>query len=228
MSVGIALGDHIGSDQEICASDTNSDGSVDVLDIVLTVSWILGTREVEAERAEIIINNSNVIYESNGAVGAFQITLHHNSEFELSLTNDALVADYKTIGNITKLIIVAPESNHLFTVKGYYEIEEVLAATTNGYINVDMEIPLSYSIGSAYPNPFNPSTTLNIDLNMDAQVNVSVYNTMGQLMEVLINDNLSAGSYPFVWNAKDAPSGMYFIKSNINSDISTQKILLLK
>ena len=63
---------------------------------------------------------------------------------------------------------------------------------------------------------------------MDAQVNVSVYNTMGQLMEVLINDNLSAGSYPLVWNAKDAPSGMYFIKSNINSDISTQKILLLK
>ena len=228
LSVSIALGDYAGNNQEICASDTNNDGSVDVLDIVLTVSWILGTRGVEADRAEILMNGSDVSYASNGTVGAFQMTLSHNNAFELSLTDDALVSDYRTIDNVTTLIIVAPESNHLFTAKGHYVIEEVLAATTNGYINIDMDIPLTYSISSAYPNPFNPSTTISLDINTDAQVSISVYNTMGQLMDVLVNDKLSAGSYPFVWNAQDAPSGLYFIKSEINSALSTQKILLLK
>ena len=146
----------------------------------------------------------------------------------MDLTDAALVSDYKTTDNVTTLIIVAPEGNQLFTVNGHYVVEEVLAATTNGFIDIDMDIPLSYSISSAYPNPFNPSTMISIDLNADAKVNISVYNTMGQLMDVLVNDNLSAGSYPFVWNAQDAPSGMYFVKSDINSAMSTQKILLLK
>ena len=228
LSVSIALGDYIGNDQEMCASDSNEDGSVDVLDIVLTVSWILGTRGVEADRAEIILNGSDVFYSSNGTIGAFQMILSHNNAFELSLTDNAFVSDYRTIDNLTTLIIVAPEGNHLFTASGDYVVEDVLAATTNGYIDIDMENPLSYSISSAYPNPFNPSTTISIDLNTDAQVNISVYNAMGQLMDVLFNDNLGAGSYPFIWNAQDAPSGMYFIKSEVDSEMSTQKILLLK
>ena len=228
LTVEMVLGATIGTDEQQCAADTNGDGVLNVLDVVQTVEMILGTRGVEADRAEILMNGSDVFYASNGTVGAFQMTLSHNNAFELSLTDDALVSDYRTIDNVTTLIIVAPESNHLFTAKGHYVIEEVLAATTNGYINIDMDIPLTYSISSAYPNPFNPSTTISLDINTDAQVSISVYNTMGQLMDVLVNDKLSAGSYPFVWNAQDAPSGMYFIKSEINSAMSTQKILLLK
>ena len=168
------------------------------------------------------------MFNANGSVGAFQIKIKHNNSFKLELTDDALVSDYRTTKNLTTIIIVAPETDFLFSTQDHYVIEEVLAATTNGYIDVEMELPLSYTISSAYPNPFNPSTTISIDLNTEANVSISVYNTMGQLMDVLVNDNLNAGSYPFVWNAQDAPSGLYFIKTNINSNMSTQKILLLK
>ena len=72
------------------------------------------------------------------------------------------------------------------------------------------------------------SPNISIDLNTDAKVSISVYNAMGQLMDVLVNENLSAGSYPFVWNAQNDPSGLYFIKTSINSNTSTQKVLLLK
>ena len=227
VAVEIVFGADYGSDA-LCATDTNADGSVDVLDIVLTVEMILGGRGVEADRAELNVNGSDVVFNANGSVGAFQIKIKHNNSFKLELTDDALVSDYRTTKNSTTIIIVAPETDFLFSTQDHYVIEEVLAATTNGYIDVEMELPLSYTISSAYPNPFNPSTTISIDLNTEANVSISVYNTMGQLMDVLVNDNLNAGSYPFVWNAQDAPSGLYFIKTNINSNMSTQKILLLK
>ena len=47
-------------------------------------------------------------------------------------------------------------------------------------------------------------------------------------MAVLVDENLSACSYQFTWHSLDTPSGLYFIKTDVNSIISTQKILLLK
>ena len=91
-----------------------------------------------------------------------------------------------------------------------------------------MDIPLDYSVGTAYPNPFNPTTNLSIDLNTNARVNISIYNTMGQLMDVIVNDNLSSGYHTYVWDANDAPSGLYLIQTDVNSNISTQKVLLIK
>ena len=190
VAVEIVFGADYGNDA-LCATDTNADGSVDVLDIVLTVEMILGGRGVEADRAELNVNGSDVVFNANGSVGAFQIKIKHNNSFKLELTDDALVSDYRTTKNSTTIIIVAPETDFLFSTQDHYVIEEVLAATTNGYIDVEMELPLSYTISSAYPNPFNPSTTISIDLNTEANVSISVYNTMGQLMDVLVNDNLN-------------------------------------
>ena len=80
----------------------------------------------------------------------------------------------------------------------------------------------------AYPNPFNPTTNLTLDLNTDSNVSISVYNVMGQLVDVLVNESLSAGSYPFAWNASETPSGLYFIKTEVGSATSVQKVMLLK
>ena len=109
-----------------------------------------------------------------------------------------------------------------------YIIEDVIAATTEGYIDVEMDLPLVYSISSAYPNPFNPSTHINLEINTEAKIKISVYNIIGQIMTILVDEDLSAGSYQFEWHSLDAPSGLYLIKTNVNSVTNTQKILLLK
>ena len=49
-----------------------------------------------------------------------------------------------------------------------------------------------------------------------------------QLMDVIVNDNLSSGYHTYVWDANDAPSGLYLIQTDVNSNISTQKVLLIK
>ena len=228
LTVDFVLGNAIPGDDQLCAADMNTDGTIDVLDVVQIVDIILGNRGIKANSAEILFEGNDVKFNSNGLIDAFQIKLSHNNLFELELTNNALVSNYRTIENSTTLIIVSPETDHLFTTNDHYVIEEVLAATTDGYINVTMDIPLEYSISAAYPNPFNPMTNLNIDLNTNAKVNISIYNTMGQLMDVIINDNLSSGYHTFMWDANDAPSGLYLIQTDINSDINTQKVLLIK
>jgi len=226
--VDFVLGNNTPNDDQLCASDMNADGGIDVLDVVQIVDIILGNRGFKANTAEILINGSDVKFDANGIVDAFQIKLSHNGPIELELTDDALVSKYRTVGNTTTLIIVSPESDYLFTSDNHYIIEEALAATTDGYIDVTMDIPLDYSVGNAYPNPFNPTTNLSIDLNTNAKVNISIYNTMGQLMDVIVNDNLSSGYHTYVWDANDAPSGLYLIQTDVNSNISTQKVLLIK
>jgi len=66
----------------------------------------------------LYVNPSTVLIESNGCIGGIQMTLSHGSDFVITLTNDALIADYKTSNDTTRLIIVSPSTNLLFNYVG--------------------------------------------------------------------------------------------------------------
>jgi hypothetical protein len=208
--------------------DMDGDGDINVLDVVMVVDAILNGRVTDNATAAMINKAGETVkIESNGFVGAVQMTLTHGDNFSIDMTTEAMVADYNTVGNTTTLIVVAPEAE-LFTATGNFTIDEVIAATTDGYVDVEINTPSEYSISSAYPNPFNPTTNLTLDLNIDSDVNVKVFNLMGQLMDVLVDEQMSAGSYSVTWNASSAPSGMYFVKTEVGSNTTVQKIMLLK
>jgi len=88
--------------------------------------------------------------------------------------------------------------------------------------------PDAFALGSAYPNPFNPTTQLNLGLSESGYVTMKVYNVMGQMVDVLVDGNMDAGLYPIVWNASDLSSGVYFVKVEAGQNIATQKIMLVK
>ncbi len=227
MIVGHILGTAELSGEGFDNADMDGTGDLNVLDVVMVVDLILNGRADNATSAMINKTGETVIIESNGFVGAVQMTLTHGDNFSIEMPTDAMVADYNTDGNTTTLIVVAP-AEELFTAEGNFTIDEVIAATTDGYVDVEINTPSEYSISAAYPNPFNPTTNLTLDLNVDANVSVKVFNLMGQLMEVLVEENMSAGSYPVVWDAAAAPSGMYFVKTEVGSVTNVQKIMLLK
>ena len=91
-----------------------------------------------------------------------------------------------------------------------------------------MNTPIVYTISDAYPNPFNPSTSIDIALDTDANVSVKVFNIMGQLVDVISDGNLNAGSHSVIWDASQVASGVYFINTQIESDVNVQKIMLVK
>ena len=107
-------------------------------------------------------------------------------------------------------------------------IEEALVVNSSDFITTSINQPSIFSVGAAYPNPFNPSTNISLVLNANADLSVKVYNLTGQLVDVIAEGNYSPSSYNWTWKAENLASGVYFIKTQVGSDINTQKVMLLK
>lgn len=84
------------------------------------------------------------------------------------------------------------------------------------------------SINQIFPNPFNPETTIKFYTEQPGNVNLSVYNVKGQLVEKLVNSNLDRGDHSVVWQANGQASGMYFFRLAGPGGVSSGKALLLK
>ena len=81
---------------------------------------------------------------------------------------------------------------------------------------------------SNYPNPFNPTTTISFSLQNNSNVELSVYNIKGQLVETLVIEFKPSGEHSIVWNAENQASGIYFYKLKAGEYSKTRKMLLLR
>ena len=102
-------------------------------------------------------------------------------------------------------------------------VEEVESAGT----------PDSYSLGAAYPNPFNPETTIEFNVPAEGFVEIDVFNAVGQTVASLVDEELSAGSYRTTWNGLDqagsqVSSGVYFYRMQAGDFSATHSMTLLK
>ncbi|MBZ0264839.1 T9SS type A sorting domain-containing protein, partial [bacterium] len=88
-------------------------------------------------------------------------------------------------------------------------------------------LPTEFTVGNAYPNPFNATLTVPFSLPETGEVTISIFNTLGQ--EIFNTGNtFSAGSHRFIFEGSDAGSGLYFVKVNFGQNSFTQKIILLR
>jgi hypothetical protein len=182
-----------------------------------------------AESVKLIQTAEGMKYEADGYVG-FEITLEHGADFTINVTESSFIADYATTGNTTKVIIVGPETENLFSSTGDYTVVDVIAGTAGGTaLSADIvSIPTVFGLNDAYPNPFNPTTSVELAMPQDGFVSVKVYNLMGQVVATLHEGNLTANSYSFTWDAADVASGMYLLKAETAGSIDVQKIMLMK
>lgn len=80
----------------------------------------------------------------------------------------------------------------------------------------------------AYPNPFNPSTTISFDLPTTGPVSLVAYDLMGRVVQTLLDQSLTAGKHTLTFDAASLPSGSYFIQLQNANRQRTQKIVLLR
>jgi parallel beta-helix repeat protein len=90
------------------------------------------------------------------------------------------------------------------------------------------ELPKSYSISPAYPNPFNPTTTISISLPQPARLNVSVFNVSGQQVAELADASFREGIHLFTFDATNLAGGVYFVRAAANGWSDVQKVVLMK
>jgi hypothetical protein len=224
-----------------CAGDVNGDGGYNVLDVVSLVTCVLASNCNTADRiddssgatsAEFNVIGNEVTMTANGLVGGVEMTLSHGNDFSITLTDDANhFSDYLTDGNTTRLIIVSPTGNSLFTTNGDFTIESVIASNLTGSLALNTSVndtPVDFSIGAAYPNPFNPITEMKLNLDTDAIVSVKVFNTLGQLVDVIASGNMASGLNSITWDGTNAASGIYMIQTTIGAQVHNQKIMLIK
>ena len=216
------------TEDQACRADINEDTFVNVLDVVAIVQSIVNGRDgAPASSVEFIRTSQGLEMNANGVVDAVQLTLSHGDDFSIELTDNAFVAEYSTKDNQTTLMVVAPEGNEIFTASGEYTIDEMIAANKDGYVPTSQ--PVSFNLSEAYPNPFNPSTSLEISLNVASNVSITAYNVMGQLVSTIHDGNMDAGTHAITWNASNLASGMYIVIANVGGGSAiNKKVMLVK
>ncbi len=121
------------------------------------------------------------------------------------------------------------------------QIDIPVVMTVGGTVGIDGDIDVDDNgiptvitgMGSVHPNPFNPMTTINYSVARTQHVNLSVFNVMGQRIKTLVNETVSAGSYPVQWNGTDSSgrgvsSGTYFVRMSSEEGIYTNKLMLVR
>lgn len=103
-----------------------------------------------------------------------------------------------------------------------------LQGTTDVEQIPDSRLPKEFALEQNYPNPFNPATTITYAVAKNSHVKLTVYNTLGQVVTVLVDGIKSQGCYEVNWNADNQPSGLYFYRLETDGFTATKKMLLQK
>ncbi|NUM75140.1 discoidin domain-containing protein [candidate division KSB1 bacterium] len=89
-------------------------------------------------------------------------------------------------------------------------------------------LPAGFRLAQNYPNPFNPATTIRFNLPQREQVKLAVYNTMGELVQILAEGSLPAGTHIFTFEAAGLASGVYLYRLQAGAFRETRKLLLMR
>ena len=86
----------------------------------------------------------------------------------------------------------------------------------------------NFGISKNYPNPFNPSTTINYNLSNSGHVQMNAYDITGKLVDELVDDYHVSGEYQYNWSPSNLASGVYYIHLSQNNNFDQMKVMYIK
>ena len=95
-------------------------------------------------------------------------------------------------------------------------------------VEIDVTSPQKFSLEQNHPNPFNPTTTISYELPVKSVIRLKVYNTLGEEIATLVNEEKSAGRYEVEFDGSSLPSGVYIYRLTAGSYTASKKLVLLK
>ncbi|MBU8871845.1 MAG: PKD domain-containing protein [Gemmatimonadales bacterium] len=104
----------------------------------------------------------------------------------------------------------------------------VAAVEVDGVSALGELAPLHFGLGSNYPNPFNPSTTIVFSLENPGRTRLEVFDVSGRRVATLVDEEKSAGRYEISWRPADLASGVYFSRLTVGDLTDTRRVTLLK
>ena len=89
-------------------------------------------------------------------------------------------------------------------------------------------IPMQYVLYQNFPNPFNPATTISYQLSKVSNVQLEIYNVLGQKIATIVHEKQPAGYYKYSWNAAQFANGVYFYRIQAGKFVQVRKMILMK
>lgn len=94
--------------------------------------------------------------------------------------------------------------------------------------SADRLLPSDFLLHQNYPNPFNPTTTISFELPKSSRVSLKVFNTLGQVVAILVDGQKQGGFHQIQWDASNVPSGIYFYLLQAEEYVETKKMVLVR
>ncbi|MEW5796761.1 MAG: T9SS type A sorting domain-containing protein [Candidatus Zixiibacteriota bacterium] len=147
--------------------------------------------------------------------------------FHLTAEVDSIVVDSSLFNKFAFVTVANNEFVPRFAGPIVYKLPQDVEQIETG------SLPTSFDLAQNYPNPFNPETTFEFALPKASQVELAIFNVLGQRVITLINERLDAGTYRETWrgtseNGGQVASGIYFYRLTAGDFVSTRKMMLLK
>ncbi|MGD8305262.1 MAG: PQQ-dependent sugar dehydrogenase [Ignavibacteria bacterium] len=143
----------------------------------------------------------------------------------------------ETLGpNIQTYTDQTVEANTIYYYRVYAFLDQIISEYSNedsaktpiATSLDDLNTPYEFNLKQNYPNPFNPITSIKYQIANDEFVNLVVFNSLGEKVAILVNENKMAGSYNVSFDANDLPSGVYVYKLTAGNFIDSKKMILLR
>ena len=148
---------------------------------------------------------------------------------QIKITDSALVEVYQVWSDSIGLLEENSIGQYDMILRGCV-VNGVLYGDTNTYTGVEEEIIKTdkFVLMQNYPNPFNPSTNITYNLPVSTDVQLKVYNLLGEEVTTLVNEYRTAGKYTDVFNGTGLPSGVYIYRLKAGDYSSTKKMIILR
>ncbi len=166
------------------------------------------------------------------ATGAIALLLEKNpdwgpDEVKAYLFNHAQGTS-RTTGATLSEVEIKDDPNKWDRVFGYGAIDLTDAFSPDAIEDQPIQTISEYALAQNYPNPFNPATTITYQLPSDSRVRLTVYNTLGQVVKRLVDQNQQKGTHTVSFKADHLPSGVYYYTLQANGFKQTRKMVLIR
>lgn len=174
-------------------------------------STIEKVRSLKAGRLALAVSNADVS------------TVVASGPFHIQPQQEAVVGFIYVYGNTLDEL-----KSQAAAARAYEWIQVTKPGIITSDEEVQPEVPLTTAISGNYPNPFNPTTTLAYELASSGNIDVAVYNALGQRVAVVYNGFKTAGRHQAVFDASRLGSGVYFVRMATSNQVFTHKMTLIK
>ncbi len=176
----------------------------------------------------------------SGGIGV--LSFDYKQAFSTDVSLDVYINDdlKATVTTNNEQFIIKNSGNISVNIEGDFVIKFLQSGKEAGQVAIDNVVwssyevgiktflPKKFSVGEAYPNPFNPSCTLPLTLEQGSDIYLGLHDLLGREVKNIYQGHLNAGEHTIHIDGRDLPTGIYLIRVDHSSGRKMRKVLLLK